>query len=111
MTHLIQSILLFSGNNPEYHIRQLEDSYYQNYKPCPGLPDWDWVTFRIDHNNKFIYFIVGDVINDNNISKLVDRMTKEDLENKFEELGQGKIYEVGDPNIKFRGIISGTVLC
>ncbi len=105
-TNDIYSILRFTGPNAHDHIRRLEDSYFQNLPedyPSSNHPQGDWGKFKISKNDHLIWFSRDTF--DLNVT------TREYLLNKLQELGQGKVYEVNDNNIKFRGLTSGTVVC
>ena len=106
MSYSISSILRFTGNNADHQIQLLEYDYFQDFRPsdiCPASPtSGDWYTYPINHNDVFVCFT--------NSNKYQD-IPLESIKKKFEELGQGKVYALGDPNIKHRGLISGTILC
>ena len=106
MSYGISSILRFTGNNAAHQVQQLENDYFQDFQMsdiCPASPtSGDWYTFPINRNDVYVCYT-----NSNGYQDLQLKHVKE----KFEELNQGKVYVLGDPNIKHRGLISGTVLC
>ena len=103
MSYGINSILRFTGNNAERHIQELE---VDNYQPvCPASPtSGDWHVIPINHNDVFVCYTNS---TDNKYQHIPLQYVKE----KFEELSQGKIYALGDPQIQHGGTISGTVMC
>ena len=106
MSYGISSILRFTGNDAENHAEDFEDDYFQNFQMrdmCPASPSsGNWYTFNHSPNDVFVCFT-----NCDNYQEIPLEYVKE----KFQELGQGNVYVLGDPNIRFRGMISGTVLC